>query len=217
MNPLLSAMGLGNAPVPNPNLAVSPQISNILGGGGDPPDNDLIDLRDSKGVKAGKYSRAKIMSAIKAARAVGVDPAQYLALGWQESDLGNAKVKGRRGSWDAPFAMAHDIDDNQQKEIEALAQKTGVDPLILRGAVALRGKLQYAKQLGFKDEASALQAYNGYGTITPKQFGGATQAYGVDISNGVDMRKNPLYGKRLLELKQDILKNKAIQQLLNQQ
>ena len=74
--------------------------------------------------------------------------------------------------------------------------------------------MAYAKSLVLNDESSQLQAYNGLGLITPKQFGGATKAYGVDITNGVDLKKNPLYGKRIMQLRGDLSKDKSIMELL---
>jgi hypothetical protein len=190
----------------NPNLRVAE-------GGGD---GDTIPIKDSSGLKSGKYSKATIQGIIKGAKATGVDPFQALALSLQETGLGTAMVHGRRGKFAVPIGQTHDFSDQQQQELDALNQKTGIDPEYLKLGIALRDKLRYAKQLGFNDEASQLQAYNGYGTLTKEKLGGADKAYGVPVGNGIDMRKNPLYGKRLVQLKNDLMANKDISSLITQ-
>lgn len=184
----------------------------ISDGGGDP--SEKIRIVDSKKLKTGDYSRKHIEGIIKASQAVGINPTTALALALQESGLGTAMIKMRRGKVPAPLAMVHDFSESQQKELDEKAKSTGIDPEYLKLGIALRDKMKYAQQLGFKDEASQLQAYNGYGFITKKNFGGADTAYGVPIGEGIDMKKNPLYGKRLLELRADIAKTKEIQDLL---
>jgi len=177
------------------------------------PEEPKIGIKDSQGLKSGRYSKKHIEGIIAASKAVGADPYQALALGLQESGLGTAKLKRRLGKVDAPLAMVHDFEPAQQKELEDTAQKTGIDPEYLKLAIVLRDKVKYGKQLGFTDEASQLQAYNGYGTIK-KAIGGPTKMYGVDIGDGLDMKKNPLYGKRLVALKYDIANNPEIRELI---
>ncbi len=184
-----------------------------IGGGSEDP---TIPIKDSSGLKSGKYSKATIQGIIKGAKATGVDPYQALALSLQETGLGTAMVHGRRGKFAVPIGQTHDFSDAQQAELDQLHQKTGIDPEYLKLNIALRDKLKYAKQLGFNDEASQLQAYNGYGTLTRQAFGGADKAYGVPIGNGIDMRKNPLYGKRLVQLKNDLMQNQDIKAMLSQ-
>ncbi len=180
--------------------------------GGDPKDELL--LKDSAGKKSGKYSKKIVQNIVAAAKATGVDPAQALAIALQESGLGSVTVKGRRGRYPASLApIAVDFSEDEQKEFDSLEAK-GLDPLALKLTIALRNKLDYGKRLGFLTEPEQLQAFNGYGTITPATFGGATKAYGVDISQGVNMKKNPLYGKRVQQLKNDLLSNEYIQSLL---
>lgn len=173
-----------------------------------------IKITDSKGLKTGDYSKKHIEGIIKAAKHVGIDPYSALALALQETGIGQAKIKMRRGLKQAPFAMVHDFSPEQQKELDDTEKSTGIGTDYLKLAIALRDKLKYAERLGFKDEAAKLQAYNGYGFITKKNFGGAEKAYGVPIGAGIDMKKNPLYGKRLIELKSDIAKNKDILALM---
>lgn len=195
--------GMENKPE-NPNL----NIADAIGGG-----DDDIYIKDSAGLKSGKYSRKNIQGLAKAGKALGFTPRQqaYLvALSLQETGLG--KQTGRRGG----LASAFDMDDNQFKELADLSNKyQDIDVKYLKPAIILRDKLKYAKQLGFNDEASQLQAYNGYGTIRQDSFaGGAKKAYGVPIGSGIDLKKNPLYGKRLLQLTNDLVANKDFNSLI---
>lgn len=176
--------------------------------GGEDPKLDEFFIKDSLGLKSGKYSKKNAQGLFRAAKYLGIDGPTLVALALQETALG--KNAGRRGG----LASAFDIDDNQLKELSDLSGKSGIDEKFLKPAIILRDKLAYAKRLGFTDEAAQLQAYNGYGTITPESFGGATKAYGVDISKGVNMKQNPLYGKRLVQLKNDLMANQYIQSLL---
>lgn len=178
------------------------------------PGDPTVFIKDSKGIKSGKYPRAPIQNLFAASKATGVDFVEAVALALQESGLGTAEVKGRRGKFPALLGQIHDFSDAQQKELDALVEKTGIDPDALKLTIALRDKINYGKSLGFTSEPSLLQAYNGYGTITPKSFGGATTAYGVDISKGVSLKDNPLYGQRLVQLKNDLMQNEYIQSLL---
>lgn len=188
-------------------------MSNIFGGD---PEDPKIGIKDSKGIKSGQFSKKHIEGIIKASKSVGVDPYQALALAWQESGFATAGGKKGRGGFISKPSLGQikDIDPYQEKEVEEKAKATGIDPMYLKLGVVLRDKLKYAKQLGFNDEAAQLQAYNGYGMLTKRQMGGANKAYGVEIGDGINMKKNPLYGKRLLELKSDIMKNEEIKKMI---
>lgn len=198
----------------SPNMGMVGGMTNIDSDG----DPNEIEFKDSKGLKSGKYSKDTIQKLVAASKALGVDPYQTIAIGLQESGLGtnikrNSHTRARKETSIGTVHTGDLFDDNDLKTIDQLKAK-GFDENSLQLALALKKKLAYAKQLGFNNEDAMLQAYNGYGTITPKQFGGATTAYGVDISNGVDLRKNPLYGKRVLQLKNDLMANKDLQSLI---
>lgn len=192
-------------------------LSKKIIGKDEEPEEPKIGIKDSRGIKSGQFSKKHIEGIIKASKEVGIDPTRALALAWQESGFAHKTgKKGRRGgAIIEDLAQILDFEPAQEKEVNEKAASTGIDPQYLKLAVVLRDKMKYGKQLGFNDEAAQLQAYNGYGTLTPKQFGGATKAYGVDISQGVSMKKNPLYGKRLLELAADISKNKEVSDMIN--
>lgn len=184
-------------------------------------DPDEINVKDSAGIKSGKYSKAKMLSVIKASKAIGVDPYQALALGLQETGFATHKNKSAgaaqsRRNRSSLGSVDMNLFDDKDRELMAQMQQQGQDSDSIALALALKKKLAYAKQLGYKDEAMQLQGYNGYGTITKDMFGGADKAYGVPIGSGIDMKKNPLYGKRLVQLKKDLASNKDIAALFNQ-
>jgi hypothetical protein len=184
---------------------------------GDPTD-PKIKIKDSKKLKSGDYSKKHIEGIIKASKEIGVDPYQAISLALQESGIGTAKEKwgrGHRTKKQPTLAAINDWEEYQQKELDEKLKSTGIEEQYLKLAIVLRDKIKYAKQLGFKDEASQLQAYNGYGILTKDKLGGANKAYGVEVGEGINMKKNPLYGKRLLELKADIAGNPEIKKLVD--
>lgn len=204
------------------------------GTGGDPkggtPDPDYMDLKDSKNLKSGKFKKEHIQNIIKAAKATGVDPNQLLALTWQESNLGGTKqqieeqqakrqqimAQGKRaGHGDIQTNLGQITGVENPDELAALSSKTGINSQYLAPALILRNKLKEAKHLGFTDPALQLQMYNGVGKLQMKP---GAKYYGQSFPDGgvLDMRQNPLYGKRLLELSSDLKKNKDIQALINQ-
>jgi hypothetical protein len=183
---------------------------------GEPVENQLakqqemIEISDSLKLKSGKYPKKHIEGVIRAAQVAGIDPYQALALSLQEDSLGTLG-KGRSNR---RFGSAYDLSEKTEKEFMQVAQDSGVDGKYLRLAFALRDKLQAAKKSGYTDEAMQLQAYNGYGTLTSAAFGGAKKAYGIEIGSGINMKQNPVYGKRLVALKNDLQKNESIRKLI---
>jgi hypothetical protein len=74
-----------------------------------------------------------------------------------------------------------------------------------------------------KSEADIIQGYNGYGKLYPSTeasfHGGKSKAfYGVPIpKKGLDMNTNPLYGKEVMDIRDNVLaKNKSFTNLVNQ-
>ncbi len=211
----------GFTPSFSSNIGMAAGLVNT-GVSGDP---DEIEIKDSKGIASGKYSKSKIQRLCAADKAVGVDPYQALGIGLQENANGlkkqqqevkdeNGKVlRGRRGRGGFGNVTNLPFSDKENEYINNMTDQ-GYDADSIRLVFALKKKLDYAKQLGYNDPAAQLQAYNGYGVLKPEMFGGATKAYGVDITNGVDLKKNPLYGKRVLQLKSDLMNNKDLQGLL---
>lgn len=121
---------------------------------------------------------------IKEARAQGVDPYTALAMAHQESGFAED---------DNPFHLYG-------------GAKT--DDPIKEGISFLKDKLNYAKKLGKKTEPEQLQAYNGYGKLTKVSEDHSSKYYGIDVSKQpLDMNKNPVYGKRIVDIRDNVLKN----------
>jgi hypothetical protein len=76
---------------------------------------------------------------------------------------------------------------------------------------------------GKKSEADIIQGYNGYGKLYPNTeasyHGGKSRAfYGVPVpKTGLNMNTNPLYGKEVIDIRDNVLaKNKSFNNLVNQ-
>lgn len=141
-----------------------------------------------------KASKKVISDIIKEANIAGVDPYTALALSFQETGIGD-------GWKDNPFHLTTPQTDN----------------VIRESLDFLKQKMEYGKKLGKKSEAEIIQAWNGYGKITPKSEYGGNMYYGVDVSkNPIDMNKTPVYGNRILDIRDNVLKkNKEIQDLVS--
>ena len=61
----------------------------------------------------------------------------------------------------------------------------------------LKEKLDYAKRLGKIAPEDVIQAWNGYGRVKAGLYGS---------KDSIDMAKNPVYGKRVLDIIDNILK-----------
>jgi hypothetical protein len=71
----------------------------------------------------------------------------------------------------------------------------------------LKDKMDYGKKLGKKTEAELIQAWNGYGKITPKSEYGGNMYYGIDVSkNPINMNKTPVYGDRIIDIRENVIK-----------
>jgi hypothetical protein len=77
---------------------------------------------------------------------------------------------------------------------------------------AYNTKMKDADRLKIKDEATRLQVYNGLGKIFPSteaDYHGfkMKKIYGVEVPRGgIDLRKNPLYGKQVMDIRDNVLK-----------
>jgi hypothetical protein len=77
---------------------------------------------------------------------------------------------------------------------------------------AYNAKMKDADRLKIKDEATRLQVYNGLGKVFPSteaDYHGfkMKKIYGVDVpKGGIDLRKNPLYGKQVIDIRDNVLK-----------
>lgn len=128
--------------------------------------------------------RDLIENIIKEAHQNGIDPYTALSISLQETGLGN-------GWRDNPFHLSYPQTDNVLSESMQF----------------LKGKLDYAGKLGKKTEAEQIQAWNGYGKVTPSSELGGNMYYGIDVSKTpLDMNTNPVYGKRIIDLRDNVIK-----------
>jgi len=74
--------------------------------------------------------------------------------------------------------------------------------------LTMQDKIKMAERLGKKTDEEIIQAWNGYGKISSESFGGKVKkVYGIDVSkNPIDMSKNPVYGKRVVDIRENIIK-----------
>lgn len=131
----------------------------------------------------------------------GVDPYTALAIALQETSL-----EGYSDNEENPYhVLPEDL-----KYADAPAQT--VD----NATKWLKEKFDYGKKLGKKSEADIIQAFNGYGKVGKNTEGQQSKMYGIDVTNEpIDMNKNPVYGKRVIDLRDNVLKqNPAIVKLV---
>jgi hypothetical protein len=163
------------------------------------------------GGKTTSVDPATLKAVIAHAKAKGIDPYTALAIAYQESEFG----KGGNPLGQAPsYNPDQGIPESDTTNIEAS-----------RLANALKDKLGYAKRLGYdkKGETFALQAYNGYGDLRHllMKVGGkmvGQKLYGnmVTPDKPFLMSDNPLYGKTIVSLRDEILKkHEGIKQLVD--
>ena len=119
----------------------------------------------------------------------GIDPFTALAIPHQETG-------GTPSGSSNPYAVNY--------ENPAQLEKLIADPI---GASLdiLQAKLKLADKLGYDTYAKMVQVYNGMGKLTQGAVGGG-KAYGVEIpEEGIKMKENPLYGKRVEDVRNNIL------------
>lgn len=137
----------------------------------------------------------KIQQVISTSIGMNYDPKMALALALQETGIGRT-------------------DDNI---FHIISRKFDKEPIELTGNPIEDGinivkyKKKYANSLGFNSPELELQTFNGLGKVfrnTERRYHGfdMDKIYGVPIpKEGIDMKKNPLYGKRVIQLKNDII------------
>lgn len=165
-------------------------------------------INPNKDLLTGKYSKEYIDRIIDAAIDLQVDPNIALAVALQESKFGQT----------TPGNVGHLIGD---QGIEGVDGQDDVYDFIK----VLKYKMEdYADSLKIpKDNKEArIQAYNGYGKLKPsteKDYHGfkAKSFYGVEIpKEGLDMSKNPLYGKQIEDIRKNIIeKNEYMQRRID--
>jgi hypothetical protein len=153
----------------------------------------------------GKYPSDRIYGIVKAAKRYGIDPYDALAIDLQETGWGKIS-DGPVGHYllEGNQIIPSKLDDGDVDDFDVYAR-------------AIATKMQYADKLGYKDPEMRFQTYNGLGKVFPEteqDYHGfkMKKIYGVPVpKEGIDMRKNPLYGKRVMDIRDNILrKNKDL-------
>lgn len=164
------------------------------------PNRDLV---------SGEYPSNRIYNIVKAAKRYGIDPYDALAIDLQETGLGTSK---REGNENVGHILMNRWNDRLVSSKSEEMDDPSFQPYDTFGQV-LATKMQEADRLGITDPYTRLQVYNGLGKIsghTEKDYHGfkMKSIYGVPIpAEGIDMRKNPLYGKRVVDLRDNVLKS----------
>lgn len=197
-------------------------------GGGDGDGSKTIKIKDSRKVdavtgKAVADSDRKNVEAgvplmqhiIQSAKANGIDPYTALAIAHQETNLGT-DFKG--AAKDNPMQLTHYYDKNG-KMTNVGADWNTTDNVDASMKI-LKEKLALAGKLGKTNDADVIQSWNGYGKLGTTMDGtqGIKSWYGipVDKAHNIDMNQNPVYGKRIIDIRDNILKNNPdIQKLVN--
>jgi len=165
-------------------------------------------IKPTRDLKSGNYSASVVDAIISQAINNDVDPYKALAVGLQESKL------------DSEVGHAKDYSENSfYTDPEKLNQMTQEQKLAFTMVNAIKDKEEYAKKLGYNDDEHYLQAYNGFGKLTPnteKKYHnslgvGTNSFYGIDVTkNPIDTAKNPVYGKTVLSLANMLKTNPTI-------
>lgn len=148
------------------------------------------------------------------AQKYGIDP--YTALAMAHQETGYAMPKPNKYFPDAikasnPFTVgAKDQFPNGQRIgewMQSNPQANSIDAFM----TLYKDKVARAQRIGKKDEASVVQGWNGYGKIP-------AGSYGMDSE--IDMNQNPIYGKRIIDLRDNVIKKnpdivKMVQQYQN--
>jgi hypothetical protein len=142
---------------------------------------------------------------------MGYDPKRALAVALQESGIGRTDPNY--------FHVLRGKTKSGKDRIPEEYQNLTMDEL---GIQLLKDKQKLANKLGYTTPEMELQTYNGLGKIfrdTEKDYHGfeMQKIYGVPIpKEGIDLRKNPLYGKRIMDLEKEVInKDPYVNQLVD--
>lgn len=156
-------------------------------------DKRIVDIATGK--KLGDKSRMHanisedhILNIIDSARKYGIDPYTALAINLQESGFSDEHERN-------PLRL-----DPKQIDIDTYEEL--VSNPISGSMRYMKNKFDYARRLGKESEEDIIQAWNGYGTIK-----GKGRMYGIDTNvNPINMKLNPVYGKRIVNLRDSVIK-----------
>jgi len=121
----------------------------------------------------------------------GIDPYTALAINLQETRFEAGKNSN-------PFNYIKYTDPNFWNE--------GYDQ-VGESLKFMKQRFDIGKKRGKKTDEEIIQAFNGYGKVGNTNDLRSTKVYGIDVSKEpIDMNVNPVYGKRVVNLRDSVLK-----------
>jgi len=137
------------------------------------------------------------------AKEYNIDPYTAIAIGIQETGFSPDYA-------DNPLRLSYMV--KNQEDLDRM----DTDPIDF-SMQKLSEKFAYAKKLGKKTDEDIIQAWNGYGKLKAGTEDITNTAYGIDISKTpIDMGKNPVYGRRVKDIRDNILKkNPEVVEIVN--
>lgn len=160
-------------------------------------DTRKIDLVTQKEVGDKSRLHTNIDSArarhiVRKAKEHGIDPYTALAVAYQETGFKDDYA-------DNPFNLLSG---------GRLNENTANEDFVDLSMKEMQDKQKLAERLGKTTEEDIIQAWNGYGKISNESFGGKVKkVYGLDVTDApLDMNTNPVYGRRVVDIRDNILK-----------
>jgi hypothetical protein len=151
-------------------------------------------LRPNSDLVGGKYNSYHLDNLIHEAKRQGLSKKDIMNL----SAMGFQETKWAKTDPNIGHVLRKGLDPGSFNQYEDFVD-------------AYKAKMKEADRLGIKDPVMRLQVYNGMGTVTPKtekDYHGfeMQKIYGVPIpKGGINMKKNPLYGKQVTDIRDNVL------------
>lgn len=174
-------------------------------------------INPNKDLLGGNYDTERINKIVQYAKLYGHNPYDLIAIDLQETKLGKTGLDNeakrslnvsKNQRKDSP---GHLIMSEEDMTVKSKSGKYGDDWEYDDFARGYGTKVNAAKKAGLTSDVDIYQTFNGRGKVFPStesDYHGYNmkQIYGVDIpTGGIDMKKNPLYGKRIKDIKENIL------------
>jgi hypothetical protein len=173
-------------------------------------DNRKVDMASNKPVTDksrfhGNVDKAYIQEIAREAAKAGIDPYTMLAINLQETGInGNPTEsdKYEQSQWiDNPYRIRFNMKDTKGEMDKYKSNPAGYV------ANTMNEKFTRAKKMGKVSDEDTIQSWNGYGKLGAGNDTGSHIVYGQDVSkNPIDMNTNPVYGKRIVNLRDSVIK-----------
>jgi hypothetical protein len=151
-------------------------------------------INPNKDLKTDDYPTDPMVEAVRSAKMRGEDPWNALAILFQESKFGKLDP------------------DNPGRILNSSRNFDKATSPIDDSVLIMHNKLSAARKAGHLDDLHQLQYYNGTGEkgthlIIPGHGEITDNMYGVKIpKSGLNVMENPIYGKRIVDLRDNVLK-----------